>query len=91
MKKPTRKECDEANCWECMGYFADGKTDCKSVTCPNYTYMPYRTLEPDLWWMKYSHKRIGKVLKEDTKQNLSDEERQRRRERLLGLRANANG
>lgn len=31
-----------AKCYECMGYYADGKCDCGIKTCPLYARMPYR-------------------------------------------------
>jgi hypothetical protein len=30
-----------ANCYSCMGYYADGKVDCKNETCAFYRWMPY--------------------------------------------------
>jgi hypothetical protein len=30
-----------AYCYDCMGYYADGKTDCKQAYCPLYPFMPY--------------------------------------------------
>jgi hypothetical protein len=38
----TRHEAILAQCYECCGYYADGKGDCKSTLCPLYQYMPYR-------------------------------------------------
>ena len=31
-----------AKCFDCMGYFADGKVDCEMPDCPLYPLMPYR-------------------------------------------------
>ena len=31
-----------AKCYECAGYFSDGKVDCLMPLCPLYRYMPYR-------------------------------------------------
>ena len=31
-----------AKCFDCMGYFADGKADCEIPDCPLYPLMPYR-------------------------------------------------
>jgi len=31
-----------AKCYECNGYYADGKADCKMPDCPLYPYMIYR-------------------------------------------------
>lgn len=41
-KEISRKEAMLAKCYECMGYFIDGKVDCKIKRCPMYQYMPYR-------------------------------------------------
>lgn len=32
----------KAKCYCCMGYFADGKQDCKLTNCPLYPFMAYR-------------------------------------------------
>lgn len=60
MKKPTRKQAILAKCHECCGYYTDGKFDCEVRKCPLYEYMPYREHEPELEWMQYSPKRVGK-------------------------------
>ena len=31
-----------AKCYDCMGYYLDGKLDCRETSCPNYSRMPYR-------------------------------------------------
>ena len=84
MKKPTRKECMQAWCWECLGHYSDGKQDCENVRCPNYEYMPYRELEPDYWWRVYNTKRRGKQLK-----TAPSEEQVRRGRALAKLRNGA--
>lgn len=38
----TRTQAMKAYCCFCMGYYADGKTDCQTPHCPMYPYMPYR-------------------------------------------------
>ncbi len=40
--KNTPASAIRAKCYECMGYYADGKKDCKVPTCPLYPFMPYR-------------------------------------------------
>ena len=75
-EKPTRGKSILAHCHQCMGYWADGRVDCQNVRCPLYPWMPYREMEPDLEWLKLNPKRTGKVLKEDCKKELTDEERQ---------------
>lgn len=37
----TLKEALKANCYECNGYFSDGREDCKMPHCPLYPYMVY--------------------------------------------------
>lgn len=31
----------KAYCFSCMGYFEDGKADCRDPECPLYPFMPY--------------------------------------------------
>lgn len=31
----------EAHCYQCTGYYADGRQDCENTDCPLYPYMPY--------------------------------------------------
>jgi len=38
----TVRQAVLAKCYDCMGYYSDGKIDCKLPECPNYMYMPYR-------------------------------------------------
>lgn len=37
-----RSAAVKAKCFECCGYYADGRVDCGITTCPLYLYMPYR-------------------------------------------------
>jgi hypothetical protein len=53
--------------------------------------MPYRKKEPDLEWMKYNHRRSGKVLKEDSKRTFTDEQRKAAANRLSAARKKKNG
>jgi len=80
--KPTRKECMEAKCADCMSYWVDGKRDCHVSQCPLYQYQPYKekTSVPDLEWKQYNPRRVGKVTWEESRIELSEEERQRRSE-----------
>lgn len=41
-KHLTRGEAILAKCYECNGYYANGKADCKIPVCPLYNFMPYR-------------------------------------------------
>lgn len=37
----TLKQAVNARCYDCMGYYADGKVDCKMPACPLHPLMPY--------------------------------------------------
>ena len=41
-KRLTFKGAILAKCYECMGFFRDGKIDCQIKTCPLYPFQPYR-------------------------------------------------
>jgi|WetSurMetagenome_2_1015567.scaffolds.fasta_scaffold1069867_1 hypothetical protein len=43
--KLTVGEALKAKCFDCMGYFADGRGDCKDILCPLYPWMPYKGME----------------------------------------------
>lgn len=38
----TRNEAIKAKCYECCGYYGDGRGDCGINSCPLYGFMPYR-------------------------------------------------
>jgi hypothetical protein len=38
----TMKQAILANCYDCMGGYGDGKTDCRIPGCPLYRFMSYR-------------------------------------------------
>lgn len=40
--KITARQAITAKCYECNGYYADGKADCKMQDCSLYPWMPYR-------------------------------------------------
>jgi len=43
LKQPlTRKEAILAQCFDCMGFYADGYSDCKNSECMLYDWMPKR-------------------------------------------------
>ena len=44
-KRLTQRQAIIAHCYECMGYYSDGKQDCLVDVCPLYEYMPYRGLD----------------------------------------------
>ncbi|MBP7232488.1 MAG: hypothetical protein KBA28_11225 [Syntrophaceae bacterium] len=37
----TLKQAVHAHCYECMGFFADGKIDCGMKHCPLHPFMAY--------------------------------------------------
>jgi hypothetical protein len=37
----TLKQAVNAYCYSCLGYYADGKQDCKMPKCPLYRFMAY--------------------------------------------------
>jgi hypothetical protein len=45
-KKITRDEAIAAQCYVCMGYYRDGREDCKIETCPLYPFSPSRLYSP---------------------------------------------
>ena len=38
--KLTRKKAMLAKCYDCMGYYSDGRQDCKITDCPLYPWNP---------------------------------------------------
>lgn len=41
-KRLTPRQTVIAKCYECMGFFADGRADCSIPDCPCYAFMPFR-------------------------------------------------
>jgi hypothetical protein len=41
-KQITLRQALKAKCYECLGYFEDGRQDCQMPNCPLYPWMPYR-------------------------------------------------
>lgn len=37
----TLSESILAHCYDCMGFYVDGKDDCEMELCPLYPFMPY--------------------------------------------------
>jgi len=37
----TLKQAVNARCYDCCGYYADGKQDCKLLRCPLHPFMAY--------------------------------------------------
>lgn len=37
----SRKQAIAAHCYECMGYFCDGRQDCRIPQCSLYTFMVF--------------------------------------------------
>jgi hypothetical protein len=40
-QKLTFKQAIYARCYDCMGYYADGKVDCKMLHCSLHPFMAY--------------------------------------------------
>jgi hypothetical protein len=38
----TYKQAVLAHCYQCMGFFEDGKQDCCGYSCPLYQFYPYK-------------------------------------------------
>lgn len=90
--KLTLLSAVRAQCWECCGYYLDGREDCDNPKCSLYKWMPYRNKkrEPDLWWLKFNPRRKGKVSWEDSKPNLSEAQIEAGRKRLAAYRKQKN-
>lgn len=40
-RRVTPLQAVKAKCYDCMGYYVDGKRDCGQVDCPLHRFMPY--------------------------------------------------
>jgi len=40
--KLSLKKSILAKCYDCMGYYSDGKKSCENRSCPLFPFMPYR-------------------------------------------------
>jgi hypothetical protein len=56
-EKLTLNQAVKAHCYECMGYYIDGKVDCKVPECSLYFRMPFR--EGGVAKMKKGKKKVG--------------------------------
>lgn len=88
--KITMKRALELQCHECMGHYSDGKIDCECTSCSLYKWMPYREKEPDFSTFDYNPRRSGKVTMEDSRPNITDEQRKASSDRLKAARLKAN-
>jgi hypothetical protein len=41
-QKLSRKAAMESHCYQCMGYFIDGRADCGIPTCSLFDYRPFK-------------------------------------------------
>lgn len=41
-EKITIRNAVKAKCYDCMGWYSDGRQDCKITKCPLYPWMPYK-------------------------------------------------
>jgi hypothetical protein len=46
-KRLNSGEAILAKCYECLGYYADGKRRCTIPSCPLYPWMPYGNAKAD--------------------------------------------
>ena len=76
MGKQTLKKAALAVCHRCLGFWSDGVVDCEDYKCPLY-YWQIRAdkSKADLEWMKYNPKRVVLVTWEESKKELTDEQR----------------
>jgi len=67
-KKLTIREAIHANCYECMGDYEIGTSDCEIFKCPLYPWMPYN---PNKFKkaVKFSEKRRANLKKNMEKVN----------------------
>jgi len=83
--RPSLKNAVLAKCHSCMGEYADGMDDCENRNCSLYYWMPYRKQEIDRTWELYNPRRKGLVTFEESKRELTDEQREQIAERMRGL------
>lgn len=43
--KLTNKRAILAKCYDCMGFYADGRINCNMPHCPLYPIMPYKNIK----------------------------------------------
>ena len=77
--KPKLKAAVLWKCYECCGYYEDGREDCGISSCSLYHWMPYRKQEPDYFWVGKERKK-GKPRPKRPKKALTKE----RKEKLIG-------
>mgnify|MGYP001596862391 CR=1 FL=1 len=46
-QKLTNKKSILAKCYDCMGYYADGRIGCNMPHCPLYPKMPYKNAKTE--------------------------------------------
>ena len=88
-KKLTMKNAILAKCWDCMGYYTDGKKDCRNYHCPLYNWMPVAEYEPLTDWLEYNPKRVGHVSWKECQRVMTDEQKAAAAARLKKMRKKA--
>jgi hypothetical protein len=83
--KPTRKEAILQHCWQCVGFYQDGKLDCENPRCPLYSYMPYGKMEPNLDLFQYSAVHKGRQLKTKLADKITEKQRENGRKRMKAM------
>ena len=86
--KLTRANAMASMCHRCSGEYYDGKDDCENVRCPMYTWMKYRKKTPNFTWLKFNPRKKGLVTWEDSKREVTEEQRKAMGERLKKARDN---
>jgi len=41
----TQRQAIQAKCYDCMGFYVDGRYNCEISDCPLYPWMPYKGKE----------------------------------------------
>ena len=59
----TTAELIKAYCYDCMGFYEDGISDCKNIRCPLYSKMPYAKVPMTLPALS----RENRIVRNDTK------------------------
>lgn len=71
--KVTFLNAIKAKCHDCQCQYLDGKSDCENTMCELYSFMPYAKKKPNLEWVRYNPKRVGKVLLADCQSSEAQE------------------
>lgn len=80
----NRNAAIKAKCYDCCGYFEDGRADCQNPTCPLYPYFPYssdksqavrkNTGNKNPTWLRKKPAETAEALSEAVAQAMMDED-----------------